>query len=133
MENKFNFKTTFAFFTIEKAENGVNVLYNDKVVFNLPETYIWDKDGILRGIQKNKCAIIEGINSVNNNEKLVEQLKKENKELKEQLSSVKVNICGANVESVFNQCIDYMTEVYDEKKFISCRAKQIMNKYNEHK
>lgn len=61
------------------------------------------------------------------------ELKLEIQKLKEQLSTPKVNVCAANVESIFNQCVAIMAETYNEKGFTTSRAKQILNKYNEHK
>lgn len=136
---KFPFQTSFAFFTIEKSGNNVNVRFNDNLVITLPMCNVWDKDAINKRINQQKTVIIEAMQRITDNESATEAIKRnkelalENKELKEQLANVKVNICSANVESIFNQCIALMAETYNEKGFTTSRAKQILNKYNEHK
>lgn len=136
---KFPFQTSFAFFTIEKSGNNVNVRFNDNLVITLPMCNVWDKDAINKRINQQKTVIIEAMQRITDNESATEAIKRnkelalENKELKEQLANVKVNVCSANVESIFNQCIALMAETYNEKGFTTSRAKQILNKYNEHK
>lgn len=136
---KFPFQTSFAFFTVEKSGNNVNVRFNDNLVITLPMCNVWDKDTINKRINQQKTVIIEAMQRITDNESAAEAIKRnkelalENKELKEQLANVKVNVCSANVESIFNQCIALMAETYNEKGFTTSRAKQILNKYNEHK
>lgn len=136
---KFPFQTSFAFFTVEKSGNNVNVRFNDNLVITLPMCNVWDKDTINKRINQQKTVIIEAMQRITDNESAAEALQRnkelalENKELKEQLANVKVNVCSANVESIFNQCIALMAETYNEKGFTTSRAKQILNKYNEHK
>lgn len=136
---KFPFQTSFAFFTIEKSGNNVNVRFNDNLVITLPMCNVWDKDTINKRINQQKTVIIEAMQRITDTESATEALQRnkelalENKELKEQLANVKVNVCSANVESIFNQCIALMAETYNEKGFTTSRAKQILNKYNEHK
>lgn len=136
---KFPFQTSFAFFTVEKSGNNVNVRFNDNLVITLPMCNVWDKDTINKRINQQKTVIIEAMQRITDTESAAEALQRnkelalENKELKEQLANVKVNVCSANVESIFNQCIALMAETYNEKGFTTSRAKQILNKYNEHK
>lgn len=136
---KFPFQTSFAFFTVEKSGNNVDVKFNDALVITLPMCNVWDKDTINKRINQQKTVIIEAMQRITDNESAAEAIKRnkelalENKELKEQLANVKVNVCSANVESIFNQCIALMAETYNEKGFTTSRAKQILNKYNEHK
>lgn len=136
---RFPFQTSFAFFTVEKRGNNVDVKFNDALVITLPMCNVWDKDTINKRINQQKTVIIEAIQRITDNESAAEAIKRnkelalENKELKEQLANVKVNVCSANVESIFNQCIELMAKTYNEKGFTTSRAKQILNKYNEHK
>lgn len=136
---KFPFQTSFAFFTIEKNGNSVDVKYNDKLIIRLAFCNVWNKDEINRRLNQQKESIINTmahIADVENAQLLAKRNKElalENKALKEQLSNVKVNICNANVESIFNQCIELMSQTYNEKGFTTSRAKQILNKYKEHK
>lgn len=136
---KFPFQTSFAFFTVEKSGNNVNVRFNDNLVITLPMCNVWDKDTINKRINQQKTVIIEAMQRITDTESAAEAIKRnkelalENKSLKEQLNNVKVNVCSANVESIFNQCIALMAETYNEKGFTTSRAKQILNKYNEHK
>lgn len=139
MNERFPFQTSFAFFTVEKRGNNVDVKFNDALVITLPMCNVWDKDTINKRINQQKTVIIEAIQRITDNESAAEAIKRnkelalENKELKEQLANVKVNVCSANVESIFNQCIELMAKTYNEKGFTTSRAKQILNKYNEHK
>lgn len=136
---RFPFQTSFAFFTVEKRGNNVDVKFNDSLVITLPMCNVWDKDTINKRINQQKTVIIEAIQRITDNESAAEAIQRnkelalENKELKEQLANVKVNVCSANVESIFNQCIELMAETYNEKAFVTSRAKQILNKYHEHK
>ena len=105
-----------------------------------------DKDEINKRLYQQKESIMNILSHITDGEnaqllvKRNKELALENKELqleiqklKEQLSTPKVNICAANVESIFNQCVDIMAETYNEKGFTTSRAKQILNKYNEYK
>ena len=136
---KFPFQTSFAFFTIEKNGNSVDVKYNDKLIIRLASCNVWNKDEINRRLNQQIESIINTMAHIADGEnaqllaKRNKELALENKALKEQLSNVKVNICNANVESIFNQCIELMSQTYNEKGFTTSRAKQILNKYNEHK
>lgn len=136
---KFPFQTSFAFFTIEKNGNSVDVKYNDKLIIRLASCNVWNKDEINRRLNQQKESIINTMAHIVDGEnaqllaKRNKELALENKALKEQLSNVKVNICNANVESIFNQCIELMSQTYNEKGFTTSRAKQILNKYKEHK
>lgn len=136
---KFPFQTSFAFFTIEKNGNSVDVKYNDKLIIRLASCNVWNKDEINRRLNQQKESIINTMAHIadGKNAQLLakrnKELALENKALKEQLSNVKVNICNANVESIFNQCIELMSQTYNEKGFTTSRAKQILNKYKEHK
>lgn len=136
---KFPFQTSFAFFTIEKNGNSVDVKYNDKLIIRLASCNVWNKDEINRRLNQLKESIINTMAHIADGEnaqllaKRNKELALENKALKEQLSNVKVNICNANVESIFNQCIELMSQTYNEKGFTTSRAKQILNKYKEHK
>lgn len=136
---KFPFQTSFAFFTIEKNGNSVDVKYNDKLIIRLASCNVWNKDEINRRLNQQKESIINTMAHIADGEnaqllaKRNKELALENKALKEQLSNVKVNICNANVESIFNQCIELMSQTYNEKGFTTSRAKQILNKYKEHK
>lgn len=143
---KFPFQTGFAFFTIEKNGNSVDVKYNDNLVIKLPMCNIWDKDEINKRLYQQKESIMSILSHITDGEnsqlltKRNKELAFENKELqleiqklKEQLSTPKVNVCAANVESIFNQCVDIMAETFNEKGFTTSRAKQILNKYNEYK
>ena len=136
---KFPFQTSFAFFTIEKNGNSVDVKYNDKLIIRLASCNVWNKDEINRRLNQQKESIINTMAHISDGEnaqllaKRNKELALENKALKEQLSNVKVNICNANVESIFNQCIELMSQTYNEKGFTTSRAKQILNKYKEHK
>lgn len=136
---KFPFQTSFAFFTVEKNGNSVDVKYNDNLVIKLPMCNIWDKDEINKRLYQQKESIMNILSHITDGEN-AQLLAKKNKELsleiqklKEQLSTPKVNVCAANVESIFNQCVAIMAETYNEKGFTTSRAKQILNKYNEHK
>lgn len=139
MNEKFPFQTNFAFFTIEKRGNNVDVKFNDSLVITLPMCNVWDKDTINKHINQQKTVIIEAMQRITDNESAAEAIKRnkelalENKELKKQLANPKVNICSANVESIFNQCIELMAKTYNEKAFTTSRAKQILNKYHEYK
>lgn len=136
---KFPFQTSFAFFTIEKNGNSVDVKYNDKLIIRLASCNVWNKDESNRRLNQLKESIINTMAHIADGEnaqllaKRNKELALENKALKEQLSNVKVNICNANVESIFNQCIELMSQTYNEKGFTTSRAKQILNKYKEHK
>lgn len=136
---KFPFQTSFAFFTVEKNGNSVDVKYNDNLVIKLPMCNIWNKDEINKRLYQQKESIMNILSHITDGEN-AQLLAKKNKELsleiqklKEQLSTPKVNVCAANVESIFNQCVAIMAETYNEKGFTTSRAKQILNKYNEHK
>lgn len=136
---KFPFQTSFAFFTVEKNGNSVDVKYNDNLVIKLPMCNIWNKDEINKRLIQQKESIMNILSHIADGEN-AQLLAKKNKELsleiqklKEQLSTPKVNVCAANVESIFNQCVAIMAETYNEKGFTTSRAKQILNKYNEHK
>ena len=136
---KFPFQTSFAFFTIEKNGNSVDVKYNDNLVIRLASCNVWNKDEINKRLMQQKESIMNTLSHIADGENAKElarrnkELSLENKELKEELSNVKVNVCAANVESIFNQCIALMAKTYNEKGFTTSRAKQILNKYNEHK
>lgn len=139
---KFPFQTSFAFFTVEKNGNSVDVKYNDNLVIKLPMCNIWNKDEINKRLYQQKETIMNILSHIadGENAQLLAKKTLENKELKleiqklkEQLSTPKVNVCAANVESIFNQCVAIMAETYNEKGFTTSRAKQILNKYNEHK
>lgn len=143
---KFPFQTSFAFFTVEKNGNSVDVKYNDNLVIKLPMCNIWNKDEINKRLYQQKETIMNILSHIADGEnaqllaKKNKELSLENKELKleiqklkEQLSTPKVNVCAANVESIFNQCVAIMAKTYNEKCFTTSRAKQILNKYNEHK
>lgn len=136
---KFPFQTSFAFFTVEKNGNSVDVKYNDNLVIKLPMCNIWNKDEINKRLNQQKESIMNILSHIADGEnaqllvKKNKELKLEIQKLKEQLSTPKVNVCAANVESIFNQCVAIMAETYNEKGFTTSRAKQILNKYNEHK
>lgn len=136
---KFPFQTSFAFFTVEKNGNSVDVKYNDNLVIKLPMCNIWNKDEINKRLNQQKESIMNILSHIADGEnaqllaKKNKELKLEVQKLKEQLSTPKVNVCAANVESIFNQCVAIMAETYNEKGFTTSRAKQILNKYNEHK
>lgn len=136
---KFPFQTSFAFFTVEKNGNSVDVKYNDNLVIKLPMCNIWNKDEINKRLNQQKESIMNILSHIADGEnaqllaKKNKELKLEVQKLKEQLSTPKVNVCAANVESIFNQCVAIMVETYNEKGFTTSRAKQILNKYNEHK
>lgn len=136
---KFPFQTSFAFFTVEKNGNSVDVKYNDNLVIKLPMCNIWNKDEINKRLIQQKESIMNILSHIADGEnaqllaKKNKELKLEIQKLKEQLSTPKVNVCAANVESIFNQCVAIMAETYNEKGFTTSRAKQILNKYNEHK
>ena len=136
---KFPFQTSFAFFTVEKNGNSVDVKYNDNLVIKLPMCNIWNKDEINKRLYQQKETIMNILSHIADGEnaqllsKKNKELKLEIQKLKEQLSTPKVNVCAANVESIFNQCVAIMAETYNEKGFTTSRAKQILNKYNEHK
>lgn len=117
---KFPFQTSFAFFTVEKNGNSVDVKYNDNLVIKLPMCNIWNKDEINKRLYQQKESIMNILSHITDGENA-------------QLSTPKVNVCAANVESIFNQCVAIMAETYNEKGFTTSRAKQILNKYNEHK
>lgn len=136
---KFPFQTSFAFFTVEKNGNSVDIKYNDNLVIKLPMCNIWNKDEINKRLNQQKESIMNILSHIADGEnaqllaKKNKELKLEIQKLKEQLSTPKVNVCAANVESIFNQCVAIMAETYNEKGFTTSRAKQILNKYNEHK
>lgn len=136
---KFPFQTSFAFFTVEKNGISVDVKYNDNFVIKLPMCNIWNKDEINKRLNQQKESIMNILSHIADGEnaqllaKKNKELKLEIQKLKEQLSTPKVNVCAANVESIFNQCVAIMAETYNEKGFTTSRAKQILNKYNEHK
>lgn len=143
---KFPFQTSFAFFTVEKNGNSVDVKYNDNLVIKLPMCNIWNKDEINKRLYQQKETIMNILSHIADGEnaqllaKRNKELALENKELqleikklKEQLSTPKVNICAANVESIFTQCLNLMAETYNEKGFTMSRGNSVLNKYKEHK
>lgn len=51
-------QTSFAFFTVEKNGNSVDVKYNDNLVIKLPMCNIWNKDEINKRLYQQKESIM---------------------------------------------------------------------------
>lgn len=139
-KEKFPFQTSYAFFNISKGQNGgVDVFHDGKHVINLPRVNIWDKDEINRQLSQQKSTVINILSRIVDCEsvdvltKRNKELVIENKELKQKVENPVVNVCKANVEAIFTQCLNLMAETYNEKGFTMSRGNSILNKYKEHK
>lgn len=105
-------KTDIALFTVyPNSDNRCTLSYNDHELMVFPNTYWWDKDGILAEVEENRDSLLESINAVMSNDQM-------------HIPAPKVTM--DNAKEILMELKELLKD--EEKGFYSSRLQQCINK-----